>query len=400
MKLESLRPTFRRAGDWLAFSDVTGTGLTVEDEMTSCFRTLEDLLERTGGVSLLSIAHLTLYLAPAAMALFPRINTAYARFFGAQPPTRACVSVHTASLPDSCRLKLEGYACLAPREERRALHVQSVSYWAPANIGPYSQTITHGGRAFMAGQIPLVPASLSLVSPPSFERDVALSLQHVRRVRTAAAREARWRAMGTCEGVVCWIAEHDDWDARWRKACHGWAASSGLVRLFRSFRVHILLQIFTLSLQSSAPAVFVSAAVLPRQASIEWQATFDTGEGDDDGDDNDSAGEDTEADAARVVSGGLQSGEWQAYESRRGRCGYASCRLGGTLGSVEACRLGEIFSSRVFYRPHVAPSDAFAASREILGGAEGATSTIACERLATRSSADWDVIVVWIGSVR
>ncbi len=32
------------------------------------------------------------------------------------------------SLTDSCR--------------RTALHVQGLSYWAPANIGPYSQAVT------------------------------------------------------------------------------------------------------------------------------------------------------------------------------------------------------------------------------------------------------------------
>jgi len=50
---------------------------------------------------------------------------------------RACVE---ASLPHEVVLLLD---CVASHDacktERRHLHVQSVSFWAPANIGPYSQ---------------------------------------------------------------------------------------------------------------------------------------------------------------------------------------------------------------------------------------------------------------------
>jgi diphthine-ammonia ligase len=93
---------------------------------------------------------------------------------------------------------------------KRALHVQSRSYWAPANIGPYSQAISVPLRSsqvdalprlvHIAGQIPLVPASMVL-PPPSgrsstsaiiaqtdgrkvtnFEFQAVLSLQHLFRI--------------------------------------------------------------------------------------------------------------------------------------------------------------------------------------------------------------------------
>ena len=69
--------------------------------------------------------------------------------------------------------------------DRKALHVQSRSYWAPANIGPYSQAVSAplsktrlAGEAIdgdvnddnieqiivhMAGQIPLVPSTMDLL---------------------------------------------------------------------------------------------------------------------------------------------------------------------------------------------------------------------------------------------
>jgi len=61
--------------------------------------------------------------------------------FGTSPPSRACVAV---DLPPGIRVRLD---CLAytedpsKRSDRQALHVQSISYWAPANIGPYSQAV-------------------------------------------------------------------------------------------------------------------------------------------------------------------------------------------------------------------------------------------------------------------
>lgn len=73
------------------------------------------------------------------MALFTEVNDTYKEFFGTSPPARACVA---ARLPGGIRLRLDCLAYITQSApERQALHVQSLSYWAPANIGPYSQAI-------------------------------------------------------------------------------------------------------------------------------------------------------------------------------------------------------------------------------------------------------------------
>jgi diphthine-ammonia ligase len=59
--------------------------------------------------------------------------------FGTSPPARACVAVNLPS-PHQVALECLAFADSSPRE-RSALHVQGISYWAPANIGPYSQAI-------------------------------------------------------------------------------------------------------------------------------------------------------------------------------------------------------------------------------------------------------------------
>jgi diphthine-ammonia ligase len=55
---------------------------------------------------------------------------------------------------------------------REVLHVQSISHWAPVCVGPYSQVNTlRGGLHFCAGQIGLVPATMTLRSTWSEQLD-------------------------------------------------------------------------------------------------------------------------------------------------------------------------------------------------------------------------------------
>jgi len=95
---------------------------------------------KSHGILLSAVTHINLYLNN--MADFARINKIYSSYFAVSPPTRACVSIH---LPSKMHLKLDGFGCTLSLDElvlpRTALHVQSLSYWAPANIGPYSQAV-------------------------------------------------------------------------------------------------------------------------------------------------------------------------------------------------------------------------------------------------------------------
>jgi len=88
-------------------------------------------------LSLSHIANMNIFIS--SMDDFASINAVYATYFGVSPPARACVAV---DLPHPLRVMLD---CVAYAEQkvgdRKALHVQGLSYWAPANIGPYSQAI-------------------------------------------------------------------------------------------------------------------------------------------------------------------------------------------------------------------------------------------------------------------
>jgi diphthine-ammonia ligase len=135
------------------------------------------------------------------MANFPVVNTEYSKMFNrANPPSRVTISCGNLLSGDSDIV----VSLTAPQSStgRQGLHVQSRSYWAPANIGPYSQAITvllstgDGSQNLrtvsIAGQIPLIPATMVLpeVSTTSSQLQIALSLQHLWRI--AVDMKVQW----------------------------------------------------------------------------------------------------------------------------------------------------------------------------------------------------------------
>jgi enamine deaminase RidA (YjgF/YER057c/UK114 family) len=71
-----------------------------------------------------------------------------------------------SSTSSDVAIEMMAFRPAASAVARRSLHVQSISSWAAACIGPYSQSITAGGLCFLSGQIGLVPATMQLASPP------------------------------------------------------------------------------------------------------------------------------------------------------------------------------------------------------------------------------------------
>ncbi|RDW81317.1 diphthine--ammonia ligase family protein [Aspergillus mulundensis] len=142
-----------------------------------------------------------------SMADFPSMNGIYVSLFDKpNPPARATVACGD-SLPEGVNVMVSMVVDLGPRAQRDGLHVQSRSYWAPANIGPYSQaqSVPLQGTervVYIAGQIPLEPASMDLVevekpSAPggpswaeTYSLRAVLSLQHMWRI--GAAMEVGW----------------------------------------------------------------------------------------------------------------------------------------------------------------------------------------------------------------
>uniref|UniRef100_A0A3Q2QYS5 Diphthine--ammonia ligase n=1 Tax=Fundulus heteroclitus TaxID=8078 RepID=A0A3Q2QYS5_FUNHE len=119
---------------------------------------------------------------------FASVNEVYRKYFDINPPARVCVQT---PLPAGQLLQMD---CLLhdwtePLEEgcfrhKEALHVQSLSHWAPANIGPYSQAFKVDETVFCAGQIALVPCTMCLVKAGTAVQ-ARLSFSHVKKVLEA-----------------------------------------------------------------------------------------------------------------------------------------------------------------------------------------------------------------------
>ena len=241
------------------------------------------------------------------------------------PPARVTIA---APLPDGVEVVLSLIIDLRddPRESK-GLHVQSRSYWAPANIGPYSQaissSITCGNlltpveAVHMAGQIPLIPASMELADG-TFAYQAVLALQHLWRVgqergvdfwvgagvaylpqgeaaeTIRKAREAAriWHLGHSVDekGINCSQltpdAHHDDnedgeMDIWHLQHNHGFLASSSEMTIGNHLHVLPNYDIFeqtpmsTYETQHSTSPTFIAAEVtdLPRHALIEWWST-------------------------------------------------------------------------------------------------------------------------------
>ncbi|KAK8930410.1 Diphthine--ammonia ligase [Metarhizium anisopliae] len=129
------------------------------------------------------------------MADFSIINSEYGKLFTKpNPPSRITISSGDL-LPQDRNIVMYITAPVAnAKVARNGLHVQSRSYWAPANIGPYSQAIeaavsvdgepTRLRSVTVAGQIPLIPASMALptASKTLLRHQIVLSLQHLWRI--------------------------------------------------------------------------------------------------------------------------------------------------------------------------------------------------------------------------
>ncbi|XP_066550415.1 diphthine--ammonia ligase isoform X2 [Amia ocellicauda] len=160
-------------------------GASVEDQTRKAFLLLQDKLEEQG-LQLTNVVLVHLYVR--SMADFSAVNSVYQAYFNVNPPSRVCVE---APLSDGELLQID---CLlhhweAPEDnnafyQKQAMHVQSLSHWAPANIGPYSQSVKVGETVFCAGQIGLVPCTMKLVKGGA-QIEASLSVGHVEKVLDA-----------------------------------------------------------------------------------------------------------------------------------------------------------------------------------------------------------------------
>ncbi|KAM0341760.1 hypothetical protein ACHAPU_009893 [Fusarium lateritium] len=177
---------------WSVLPDPNASGRSILEETIQIVEKIRDLASEAS-IQLTQIVSTIIVLR--RMSDFPQVNGEYGKLFPKpNPPSRVTISCGDL-LPAGVNIAVYLTAPVSNiTKDRNGLHVQSRSYWAPANIGPYSQAIdvpvtarnqATGLRCVsIAGQIPLLPATMLLPSPSerSHELQVVLSLQHLWRV--------------------------------------------------------------------------------------------------------------------------------------------------------------------------------------------------------------------------
>ncbi|KAI9053374.1 hypothetical protein LZ554_002333 [Drepanopeziza brunnea f. sp. 'monogermtubi'] len=214
-----LSPRQAKAHHLLHWSVTAKRSVPGSDESISvqASRAIEEIAQRLQLASLQPTSIVATVIILRSMQDFASVNKIYGSLFTKpNPPSRVTISSGSL-LPDDTSLiiHLTLHDPPAPSNHpHKALHVQSRSYWAPANIGPYSQAISvpvlpslasssppssQTSTVFIAGQIPLIPHTMAL--PPcsltdsphataDFNLQAVLSLQHL--IRIAQETHVKW----------------------------------------------------------------------------------------------------------------------------------------------------------------------------------------------------------------
>ncbi|EGX51741.1 hypothetical protein AOL_s00043g760 [Orbilia oligospora ATCC 24927] len=153
----------------------------IAEQVNSIFSQLQERLSKSSS-TLRQITSTLLLLR--SMDDFQEINKVYSSYFTGfpNPPSRVCVAIGD-SMPGDIGVLLSVVVDMPePGDKRQALHVQSRSYWVPANVGPYSQVIAVGGVVSVAGMIGLVPESMKVWESEGVRGETVLALQSMVRV--------------------------------------------------------------------------------------------------------------------------------------------------------------------------------------------------------------------------
>lgn len=182
-------------------SNLTSDCESIESQLEDLFDQLQAILI-SKNVSLNNVQSITLLVKD--MNNFSKINRVYSQAFASYylPPSRICIATNIfKDIQLSCIV-------LQPSEQvsstKYGIHIRSRSYWAPHNIGPYSQSIVDQNEKYriasISGQIPLIPSTMEFMdNGPMF--DSILALQHFHKVKQLIG-------VNQIESIICFITSN------------------------------------------------------------------------------------------------------------------------------------------------------------------------------------------------
>ncbi|XP_011497114.1 PREDICTED: diphthine--ammonia ligase [Ceratosolen solmsi marchali] len=183
---------------WHWFGNIIGKNVEPKLAMAEALDGLIDLVKKED-LEISDIVAVTIFLKD--LSSYADINEVYvSRLVKVNPPVRVCTEI-----PINCHVVLDALAYKKVEKDDRkkhkkhTMHVQSISHWAPANIGPYSHAIRIGDIISVAGQIPLVPGNMNILDS-SIKRQCRLTLRHINRIVKAmdSNTELRHIVQGIC----------------------------------------------------------------------------------------------------------------------------------------------------------------------------------------------------------
>lgn len=197
------------------------------------------------------------------MSDFVKANQEYKKYISqSKAPSRACVQLAQVTSDSASDQQVTRSPlcvdCLAVRTPHRdVLHVESISSWAPACIGPYSQgnKLLQTGMIFLAGQIGLHPRTMKLPIQPTTQFELAW--RHVRSI----LHSMRSNLSHTISCLIYWS--------------HDWCRSN--VDLFQQLRKECdkIMKLESASSSSSKRGIIepihLTVTRLPREAVLEIQ---------------------------------------------------------------------------------------------------------------------------------
>lgn len=228
----------------LYISNLTSAKASLSEQASDIFRKLQEILT-SNNLTLDNVQHVTLLLSDISQ--FADINTVYEEQFSGfyLPPSRICIET---TLHPSSFLQL---SCIAIESlDKKGIHIRSRSYWAPQNIGPYSQARVEENpqyqMATLSGQIPLIPSTMELHRIENTNQRLfssILSLQHLYRVKELIN-------VPMIGKVICFLTESVDLDI----VCKTWT------KFTKEFEDG----------NDTQQLIIVKVKKLPKNAIIEW----------------------------------------------------------------------------------------------------------------------------------
>jgi len=216
----------------LPFLNMRGSG----DDAATQMRSIMDSLDTIESPQ--AIVSTTLILR--SMNDFGLINTIYCskHLKYTLPPARVTIAAGDL-LPAGCHVTLSLRFSHDLSQQPFGLHVQSRSYWAPANIGPYSQarieplrprieSASQSALVHFAGQIPLVPARMDLLRESDLE-ELGFDISDTSKMRMNAALAAQhlWRVGQATDvkaftGGLAFVSKEQEPEQMWKEALLVW----------------------------------------------------------------------------------------------------------------------------------------------------------------------------------